>query len=112
MARREGHPLDLAGVPGSDDLSPRARILSDQVDEVRDLVDMAAVRSLPIAPLLAVNRAEIPRVIGPLVPDADLAIIEPANVGVPAQKPQQLDDDGPEVKLLRGQQRKAVAEIE
>ena len=43
MAGRQRHPLDLARVPGGDDLPPRAGIALDQVDEVADLVDVAAV---------------------------------------------------------------------
>ena len=77
-----------------------------------DLVDVAAVGRLPVAPLLAVDRAEIAVLVGPFVPDADLALLQPADVGVAAQEPEQFDDDRSQVQLLGRQQREAVGEVE
>jgi hypothetical protein len=73
---------------------------------------MAAVRRLPVAPLLAIDRAELARLIGPFVPDAHPLILQPAHVGVAAQEPQQLDDDRAQVQLLGGQHRKALRQVE
>src|SRR5437868_8159230 len=57
VAGGERHPVILARVPGGDDLAARGRVAADEGNQVRDLVDMATVRRLPVAPLLAVNRA-------------------------------------------------------
>src|SRR5205823_3489090 len=65
VAWRECHLRDLAWVPGGDDLPPRTRIGFDEFKEIADLVDVAAVRRLPVAPLLAVNRAEVAALVGP-----------------------------------------------
>ena len=75
-------------IAGGDDLATRTGIAADQLDQIGDLVDMAPVGRLPVAPLLAVNRAEVAIGIGPFVPDADLALFQPGDVGVAAQEPQ------------------------
>ena len=87
-------------------------VTADQLNEVRNLVDMSAVRGLPVTPLLAVDRPKVAFVIGPFIPDADLPILEPADVRVAAQEPQEFDDDRAQVQLLRRQQGEAVTEIE
>ena len=97
MARCERHPANLAGVPRCHDLATRIRILADELDQVGDLVDVAALGGFPVAPLLAVDRPKVAVVVRPFVPDLDFAIVEPANVGVAAQEPQQFDDDRPQV---------------
>src|SRR3954463_2610823 len=112
MTRRECHLLDFPRIPGSDDLAPGVRVVTDQLDQVPDLVDVTAVRGLPVAPLLAIDRAEIAFIVGPLVPDADVAVLEPADVRVAAQEPEKLDDDRAEVQFLRRQQWKTLTEIE
>src|SRR4029079_15646633 len=89
VAGRERHLRNFTRVPGGDDLPPRIGIAADQLHEVGDLVDVVAVRRLPIAPLLAVDRAEVAAFIGPLVPDADLSLIEPADVRVTTKEPEQ-----------------------
>ena len=58
------------------------------------------------------RRAEIAPLVGPFIPDADLALFEPADVGVAAQEPQQLDDNRAQVQFLGRQQRKSLGEIE
>src|SRR5690348_9743880 len=87
-------------------------IFPDQFYEIGDLVDVASVRRFPVAPLLAVDGTEVAILVCPFVPDADVSVLEPANVGVPPEEPEELNDDGPQVQLLRRQQRKAVREIE
>src|SRR5262249_50018391 len=77
-----------------------------------DLVDVAAVGGLPVAPLLAIDRAEITCLVGPFVPDADVAILQPIDVGIAAKEPQELDDDRAKMQLLRRQKRETVGQIE
>src|SRR5690606_13831217 len=50
--------------------------------------------------------------IGPLIPDADAALLQPFHISLAAQEPQQLDDDRLEVKLLGGEQGKPLAQLE
>ena len=67
---------------------------------------------LPIAPLRAVDAAEIAVLVGPLIPDRDAVLVQVAHVGFAAEKPEQLVDDRFEMQLLRGQQRKSLSQIE
>ncbi len=50
--------------------------------------------------------------VGPLVPDGDAALLEPADIGIAAEEPQQLNGDGPEVHTLRRDQRKSLRQVE
>ena len=109
MARRQRHAVDLGRVPGGDDQPARIGVAADLGDHIGDLVDDAAVRRRPGAPLLAVDRAEVAVLVGPFVPDGDAVLVEIVDVGVAAQEPQQLVDDGLQMQLLGGDQRKAVA---
>ena len=61
--------------------------------------------------MLAVDRAKLAVVVGPRVPDADPAFLQPAHVGVAAQEPQQFQDDGFAVQLLGGQEREALGQV-
>lgn len=61
---------------------------------------------------MPVDRAELTLLVGPLVPDADAALLEPAHVGVAAQEPQQLTDDRAQVQLLRREGREALRQVE
>ena len=75
-----------------------------------DLVDGLAVLGRPGAPLLAVDRAEIAALVGPLVPDAHAVLVEIFDVGVAGEEPEQLVDDRFDVQLLGGEQREALVE--
>jgi hypothetical protein len=66
----------------------------------------------PAAPLHAVDRAEVAVGLRPLVPDRHAAFLQPLRVAVAAQEPQQFEDDGLEVHLLRRDQREALAQVE
>ena len=112
VARGERHAVDLGRVPGADDLAAGGRVGVDLVDEARDLIDAAAVRPLPVAPLLAVDGAEIAILVRPFVPNADLVVLEIGDVGVALQEPQQFDDDRAQVQLLGGDEREAVGKVE
>ena len=70
VARGQRHLRQVRDIPGRDDQSPRIGILADLGDQVRDLVDAAAVGCPPRSPLGAINRSEIALVVGPFVPDA------------------------------------------
>ena len=85
---------------------------ADLLDDLRDLVDVPAVGRRPRAPLVAVDRPEVAVGVGPLVPDRDAAVLEPLDVGVAAQEPQQLGEHRPGVDLLGGDQREPLGEVE
>ncbi len=78
----------------------------------RDLVDGAAVRRRPGPPLHAVHRAEVTVRRRPLVPDRHAVLLQPADVAVAAQEPQQLVGDRPEVHPLGRDQREALPQVE
>ena len=69
VARCQRHFIQLADVPGGNDDSARVRIVFQLVHHGGDLVNMAAIRRWPGAPLLAVNRAQVAIFICPFVPD-------------------------------------------
>ena len=112
MARRQRHAIDIAGIPRRDDMSPRIRVAAQAVDEGLDLVDLAPVRGLPMAPLMTIDGAEISLLVRPFVPDADSVLLEVADIGVALQEPQQLVNDRAQVQFFGGQRRKAGREIE
>ena len=112
VARREGHPRNLRDVPGAHDDPPRVRVLAEQPHDLRDLVDVAAVGGRPAPPLHAVDRAELAVRIRPFVPDRDAVLLQPADVRLAAQEPEQLVRDGREVHLLRRHEREALGQVE
>ena len=89
----------------------RVRVGLEVLDELGDLVDVAAVGRRPGAPLDAVNGAEFAVGVGPFVPDGDALVLHPFHVRVAAQEPQQLHRHGLEVHPLGGDQREALAQV-
>ena len=90
----------------------RVGVGADRLDDLGDLVDVATVGRRPRPPLVAVDRPEVAVVVGPLVPDRDAALLQPAHVGVAAQEPQQLADDRAQVQPLGRDHREALGEVE
>jgi hypothetical protein len=112
VTRGQRHALDVARVPGSHQVAARIGVVLQAGDQLRDLVDFAPVCSLPVAPLMPVDRAKLAVLVGPFVPDANAVLLQGADVGVALQEPQQFVDDRPQVQLLGGQQRKTSLEVE
>ncbi len=83
----------------------------DLTDQLRDLVDMAAVRCRPAAPLIAIDRAQVAIRVGPLIPDRDAVFLQISDIGRAGQKPDQLMNDGFEMQLLGRDQREAFLQI-
>src|SRR5690349_5166270 len=111
VAGRQRHLLDLADVPGAHDQAPRVWIGLDLANQARDLIDVSPVRSRPGTPLISVHRTELALGVRPLVPDRDVMLVQEAHVGFSPKEPEQLDDDGPQMQLLRGQARKACGQV-
>ena len=112
VAGRQGHLVNLAGIPGGHQQAAAVGMAADHVDDIRELVDAPAVRRGPGAPLMAVDRPQVPVLVRPLVPDGHAVVLEILDVGIPGDEPEELVDDRFEVDLLGGQQREAGAEVE
>ena len=112
MAGRERHLLDLAWIPGRDDVPARVGIFFDLRDDGVNLVDGAAVGRAPVAPLRAINAAEAAGfLVRPFVPNRHLVVVQIFYVRVAAQKPEQFVNDGAQVQLFGGEHGKIVAQI-
>ena len=112
MAGRQRHGFDFGRIPRGDDVAAAVGLAADLVDDARNLVDGAAIGRAPVAPLRAVDAPEITLCIGPFVPDGDAVLLEPADVGVAAQEPEEFVDDRFEMDFFGGEQREALPERE
>jgi uncharacterized repeat protein (TIGR01451 family) len=108
VAGRQRHFVDLTHVPGAHDQPTAVRIPFDLGDDIVDLIDRSAIRRAPIAPLRAINTAEISFRVGPFIPDRDSMVVQVFHVRVPAQEPEQLVNDRFEVELFGGEKREAL----
>lgn len=61
---------------------------------------------------MAVNGAEVAAFVSPFVPDADAAFVQPREVGVSTEEPQQFAKYGAGVNLLRGDEWEPLREVE
>ena len=112
MARHERHLRQVGDVPRAHDDAAGVGLLAQEADGLGDLIDVPPVRRRPAAPLHAVDRAEVAVLVGPLVPDRDAVLLQPADVPLAAQEPEQLLGDRGEVHLLRGDEREPLAQVE
>src|SRR5690606_35400406 len=133
----QGHFIQLGDVPAGEEKSSARRIGADLLDEGRDLIMLAPVRTLPAAPLFAVDRSEIApffgnsrilddpaletrlvyRFAGPLAvaveqpvsPAANALLHERADVGFAGQVPEHLLGGQFPVDALGGEERQPFA---
>jgi len=112
VARRQGHAVHIAGVPGRNDVTAGVGIVFQTVYQLADLVDQAAVRRFPATPLFAVDRAEITVLVGPFVPDSNPVFLQVGNVGIALEEPQQFVNDGFQVQFLCRDHREAFGKVE
>ena len=112
VAGHQRHLRQVGHVPSADDQATRIGVLADLRDDVADLVDHRPIRCGPASPLLAVHRPELAGGIGPFVPDADLVLLQVADVRLALQEPQQLMHHRLPVHFLGGDERKAGREVE
>lgn len=111
VARRQGHVRQIGHVPGADDVPTRIRIAPNRLDHFAQLVDVATIRRRPAAPLVTIDRSQVAVLVGPLVPDADAVVVQPADVGLAPKEPEQLAEDRTRVHLFGGDQRKTFPQI-
>ena len=57
-------------------------------EQLRDLVDVPAIRRDPVSPLGTVYRPEFTLISGPLIPDGDAIVIQVAGIRITAQEPE------------------------
>ncbi len=82
------------------------------MQHLTDLVDGAAVRRGPAAPLLAIDRTQLAVFGGPVIPDGDVVLPQITDIGLAREKPEQLMNNRTQMQFLGGQQRKALRQIE
>ena len=70
MAGGQGHAVHIGGVPRGHDQAAAVGVGLDHLHQLGDLVDVAAVRGGPVAPLVTVHRAEVSVGICPFIPDS------------------------------------------
>src|SRR5437660_12860164 len=112
MTRRERHLVEIGDVPGADDQATGIGIAPDFLEDPADLIDVLPIWSGPRTPLISIDGTELASRIGPFVPDGDVVLMQPSDVGLAAKEPQQFINNRAQVKLLGCQQRKSVAQIE
>ena len=112
VAGRQRHFIDQRGIPSGNNQTTAVGVAFDLLDQIGDLVDAATIGRRPAAPLVAVNRAEFAVFVGPFVPDGYVIFVQIFDVGVAAQKPQQLVDDGAQVQFFGGEKREAILQLE
>ena len=108
VAGGQGHTVHLRRIPGRDDVPPRVRIALERVQHLRELVDGMSVRSRPGTPLMAVDRTEVPVLVGPFVPDGYLVVVQVLDVGIALDEPQQFIDNRTQMQFLGRQQGKSL----
>jgi hypothetical protein len=78
---------------------------------LRNLVDVATIRSLPTSPLVTINGPQISVLVGPFIPDGDPIFVKIANIRITRQKPQKFMDNRLHMEFFRGQNRKALRKV-
>ena len=111
MAGRKRHAIHLGGVPRRNNMTARARVVLQRLNNLRNLVNRAAIGGRPRTPLHAVHRAQIAVLISPLIPNGHAALLQPAHIRRTAQEPQQLNSNRLEVHTLGGNQRERLTQI-
>ena len=117
MTGHQRHFGQIGHIPGAHDDAARIGVGFELLHGLRDLVNMTARifrgGRRPAAPLHAIHRPEITRfLVGPFIPNRYAAFLQPGGIAVAAQKPQQFENDGFQVHLFGGDQRKAFGKIE
>lgn len=113
MTWRECHAVNLVDLPGTDDETTTVWVCLNLLNDVKQLVVMAAVSTFPITPLLAVDWPEFTGDgIAPLAPDVDILIFEYLGIGRSRDKPQKLLEDAACEHLFGGYERETFGEIE
>jgi len=112
VTRRQSHLIQLTRIPSRNDQASAVRGFPYLLDDVVYLIDRPAVGRSPIAPLRAVDTAQVTIGIGPFIPDSHLVFVEILDIRITAQEPEQFMDDGTQMDLFGSQQRKGIPQRE
>ena len=112
MAGGQGHGIHIGDVPGRNDVPPGLRVAAQGFDHTSELIHVSSVRGRPGTPLITVDGSEVAVSVGPFIPDGDAVLMQPGDVGVASQEPQQLAKNRPGVHTFGGQQRKSFGQVE
>jgi hypothetical protein len=112
VARRQRHLPDFTRIPRADNMPPAVGILFDLLDDLVNLIEGPSVGRAPVAPLRTINAAQAAVLVRPFVPDRHAVLVEIFDVGVAAQEPEQLVNDGLGVDFLGREQREIISQIE
>jgi hypothetical protein len=93
VAWSQCHVFDFTYIPSRNDQSPAIRIIANAIKYCFDLIMYAAIGAFPASPLGAVDWTKITVFIRPLIPDRDVSLAQPRDVGVATKKPQEFGDD-------------------
>lgn len=110
MAGRQGHEVQFTGVPGAYDVSSAGWFFFDRSNDFFNLIKGITIGFAPIGPLGAVDAAEVTILVGPVIPNGHLVVLQVFYVGVSLDEPKQFVDDGAQVKFLGGEQGELVLE--
>jgi len=84
---------EVGHVPGRYHHAARVGLGPELLDNLRNLVDVAAAAVGPASPLVAVYGAQLTVGIRPFIPNFHAVLLEVGDVGVALEKPQQFVDD-------------------
>ncbi len=71
VAGRKPHVREVPDIPGADDVTSGIGVVTNRIEHAANLIDLTPVGRSPRPPLGAIDRAEIPGLVGPLLPDLD-----------------------------------------
>ena len=87
VARWKGHLVNLADVPGRNEMASGRGVILEAFDQFGDLVHAGSILLRPGAPLLTIDGSKISVLISPFVPDSNLVLLEVGDVCVPFEEP-------------------------
>ena len=82
VTRRQRHFVDVCDIPGAHNDASAVGVVLNEIQGLRDLVDLLSVRSGPASPLHAVDGPEVAVFVGPFVPDRHFVVVEVLDVAV------------------------------
>ena len=106
------HLWEIGHVPCRNDDAPAVGIMFQVIHSLLYLVDMSTRIVGPGTPLVSIDMTQVTCLgVGPLVPDTHAMLLEVTHIGVTLQEPEKFVDDGLEMNLLGGEQRKALLKV-
>jgi len=111
VAWRKCHIVQLTYVPGTNYMPPGIGVLLNRIQHLAYLVDMCPIRCRPASPLVPIYMAQLSIFIGPFIPDLYPMVVEVSCIGIAIEKPEQLMNDGFQVKFFGGHQWETILQV-